>query len=561
MEEEKSTRAVYLLFACIGAFNASVISALIWASITVLAEIQVGFMAVGVGGLVAVSIRHFWRGNQVSLRVVGAVFAVFGCLLGNVLSQTGFYARENEIMIADAVLGLNPSAMPGILIETTQGIDFLFYALAVFEAVKFSVTAKVGASHKDGARFGFWQFNYPFEKVLLSAVPLVLIVSGCLYFVQAANSYKRYFYESGRIQYEGKLQWNKAQGVWKYWYDNGRLMAEISYADGFENGVTKRYYDDGSLYSEEFYASSMRHNDYVEYHRNGNKSVRGRYEYDRKTGEWVYYHENGELRQTGRYYLDNPHGQWKIYHETGALSQRGSYDHGKLSGPWYIYDEDEKLIEIAEYGPEFRKYLLLISDGREVVQDGKGVYRKYHANGQLSIRGSVRYGLPVGVWEEWYHTGSLEKTYVLENGKQRLQDYWDRNSGQLVRDGQGTIATYHDNGNQAAEAHYENGVLTGEFKYWYEDGAPSASLRYIDGVLDGEAKYYSATGVIITGGRYENGNQEGKWVWRDENDGQIISEVKFVKGLKNGTQTFYKYGALVREEVYESGQLTDTVVH
>lgn len=124
--------------ALLGGLSAAVVGALIWAMITVTIKFQIGFMAVGVGFLVAWAVRTLGKGRDVAFGVIGGGFALFGCLLGNLLSACGFIATqavEPVVSVTLRILG-NPTSIATILQQTFRGMDLLFYAVAVYEGYK-----------------------------------------------------------------------------------------------------------------------------------------------------------------------------------------------------------------------------------------------------------------------------------------------------------------------------------------------------------------------------------------------------------------------------------------
>jgi len=119
-------------------FIASIIGAILWAAVTVITEYQIGFMAITVGLLVGFAIRYFGRGIDKIFGIIGGVFAIFGCLLGNLFSILGFYAISVGIGIFDILGLINLSVIPDLMVETFSPIDLLFYGLAIYEGYKFS---------------------------------------------------------------------------------------------------------------------------------------------------------------------------------------------------------------------------------------------------------------------------------------------------------------------------------------------------------------------------------------------------------------------------------------
>jgi hypothetical protein len=129
-----------LVAAVVGGFVAAVIGALIWAFITVVTKFQIGFMAVGVGFLVAWAVRVLGKGRTNVFGIVGGAFAFAGCLLGNLLSACGFIAADRSESVVNITMKVlaNPSIAGSILQATFSGMDLLFYAIAVYEGYKLS---------------------------------------------------------------------------------------------------------------------------------------------------------------------------------------------------------------------------------------------------------------------------------------------------------------------------------------------------------------------------------------------------------------------------------------
>jgi len=73
----------------------SIIGGILWAVVTYYTGYQSGLIAVGVGILVGLSIRHFGKGKDVSFSIAGAFLALVGCLLGNIFTVCIYISVEN----------------------------------------------------------------------------------------------------------------------------------------------------------------------------------------------------------------------------------------------------------------------------------------------------------------------------------------------------------------------------------------------------------------------------------------------------------------------------------
>lgn len=126
-----------LSVAILAGLAAAIIGGILWAVITVTTKYQIGFMAIGVGFLVgyAVSLGH---AVDKIFGIIGATFALLGCLLGNCLSLIGFAANEENSSLSAVLGSLDFSTLFSAMTATMQPMDFLFYGIAIYEGYRFS---------------------------------------------------------------------------------------------------------------------------------------------------------------------------------------------------------------------------------------------------------------------------------------------------------------------------------------------------------------------------------------------------------------------------------------
>lgn len=124
---------------------AAVAGAGLWALVTVVTGYQLGLMAIAVGVLVGLAIRHTGRGSSVAFSLVGAGFALAGCVLGNVLTIVGFVSQQGAQPFFSVLSRLEVSVVPSMLVETFNPMDLLFYAIAVYEGYKLSINRSAAA--------------------------------------------------------------------------------------------------------------------------------------------------------------------------------------------------------------------------------------------------------------------------------------------------------------------------------------------------------------------------------------------------------------------------------
>jgi hypothetical protein len=115
---------------------AAIAGAGLWAVVTVMTEYQIGWMAVGVGVLVGLSLRKFGKGIDKTFGIAGAGLALLGCVLGNLLAVCGFVSVQEAIPFLQVLGRLTPAAAVELLKVTFSPIDLLFYGIAVYEGYK-----------------------------------------------------------------------------------------------------------------------------------------------------------------------------------------------------------------------------------------------------------------------------------------------------------------------------------------------------------------------------------------------------------------------------------------
>ncbi len=129
-----------LPLALIGGVVAAFVGAGLWAGVTVATEYQIGWMAIGIGALVGVSVRTLGKGVTNVFGVTGGALALIGCVLGNILSGCGIVAKKAGIAFTDVLSKVlqNPSVAVDILKAMSSAMDILFYGLAIYAGYKFS---------------------------------------------------------------------------------------------------------------------------------------------------------------------------------------------------------------------------------------------------------------------------------------------------------------------------------------------------------------------------------------------------------------------------------------
>jgi hypothetical protein len=128
--------------ALIGGVVAALIGAALWAVITLTTGYRIGFMAIGVGFLVGLTVGHLGKGTTAAYGILGAALSLAGCVVGNVLAFTGLIAQSEGLPYFATLSQLDVMAISTLLTGTFSPIDLLFYAIAVYEGFKLSFSTR-----------------------------------------------------------------------------------------------------------------------------------------------------------------------------------------------------------------------------------------------------------------------------------------------------------------------------------------------------------------------------------------------------------------------------------
>lgn len=79
------------------------------------------------------------KSQDVSYRITGAILALAGCVLGNFFTIIGFVSQRGDDGFFGTLSQIDYAAVPSIMASTASPMDFLFYAIAVYEGFKLSV--------------------------------------------------------------------------------------------------------------------------------------------------------------------------------------------------------------------------------------------------------------------------------------------------------------------------------------------------------------------------------------------------------------------------------------
>lgn len=189
------------------------------------------------------------------------------------------------------------------------------------------------------------------------------------------------------------------------------------------------------------------------------------------------------------------HGLWKgVYEDTKNPKYEGTFEHGKEVGVFTFFDntKTKRVIATREFNPKDNSaYTIVYDQLKNKVSEGKVVNK-----------------LSEGLWM-YYHKAS-KAIMATEN--------------------------------------YSKGKLEGLRSVYYPNGKIAEEILYKNDLKNGPYKRYTESGIIIEESNYKNNEYDGLAVFRDPDDGNIVSKGKFVNGKKMGVWQFFNKGKLVKEE-------------
>ncbi|MGH6871877.1 MAG: hypothetical protein ACREHE_10250 [Rhizomicrobium sp.] len=124
--------------AIVAGIATALVGAGLWATVTVVTQRELGVMAIAVGYIVGYAIKAVGHGHSPKFGVAGAVCALSGCVLGNLASALIFFADQSHVSVMTVLSNASPTFLVSLMKEFAQALDFLFYAIAIYEGYRFS---------------------------------------------------------------------------------------------------------------------------------------------------------------------------------------------------------------------------------------------------------------------------------------------------------------------------------------------------------------------------------------------------------------------------------------
>lgn len=143
--------------------------------------------------------------------------------------------------------------------------------------------------------------------------------------------------------------------------------------------------------------------------------------------ESIFYHPNGAIASRGLLIDFQPHGLHRNYDENGKLISELNYQYGVLQGESRFYSGEDKLLMIHTFKDN----------------EMEGLSKYYHSNGQLWSVVEIKDKKLWSIISNFDKDGNPKDKGTLKNGN-------------------GSVKRYDENGKLIAVEHYKNGVLKTE---------------------------------------------------------------------------------------------------
>ncbi|TAE47610.1 MAG: TonB family protein, partial [Bacteroidetes bacterium] len=153
------------------------------------------------------------------------------------------------------------------------------------------------------------------------------------------------WYPNGQKKYEGQMRDGVQNGIWLTYHENGALKARQTYLYGILIGAEKFYSEQGQLTDSSFYRGGMRSGKRITWSNSGAIRSETLYEKGSLTGLQRYYYASGALHyeelcndsicsvvscrdSLGQVLLENGSGIFRTYHPNGQVASESGYVEG-----------------------------------------------------------------------------------------------------------------------------------------------------------------------------------------------------------------------------------------
>ena len=297
------------------------------------------------------------------------------------------------------------------------------------------------------------------------------------------------------------------------------------------------------------------------------------------SGEAVWYWGNGQKKEEGTYKDGKEQGLYTQWHENGQEGIEGTYKDGQLNGIWngWYSNGNKRFTSILKDNVKIGKCTYWYDNGvkkttgnyKNKKSDYQGenndffkdpFFTNYTYNLSNLLVEPTEKGIGTSSHFSWVDGKSSSGTEFKQSDRFILKFYWNKNGKVLVRNGNGKVVEWYQNGQKEIEGEYKNGQPEGIFTWWYQNGQKMIEGVYKNGQPNGLFIWWSQNGqkkyqVVIIGIKESYFIKEGNWVsWYG--NGQKSEEGTYQGNMKVGKWTFwYDNGQKETEGTYKEGEL------
>jgi hypothetical protein len=117
---------------------AAFVAAVAWGAITAATNYRIGFMAIGVGLIVAFAVRFAGGGHDSRFAYISAALSLLGCVLGNYFAACALLATEQHADVIGTITIVTPH-IADFMKDTFRPMDLLFYAIGAYFGFKYAM--------------------------------------------------------------------------------------------------------------------------------------------------------------------------------------------------------------------------------------------------------------------------------------------------------------------------------------------------------------------------------------------------------------------------------------
>lgn len=127
--------------ALLAAAAGCLVIAAVWAFICILAEKEWVIMGIFAGIAIGWIVKVVGRGTDITMGVIGAVFSLLACVLGEFFSLMGFLAEAEEVDFFQALTSFDYSNFFDLLFVDFNYLSLVIWGIAAFEGFKLARSA------------------------------------------------------------------------------------------------------------------------------------------------------------------------------------------------------------------------------------------------------------------------------------------------------------------------------------------------------------------------------------------------------------------------------------